>query len=78
MKKLILTVVLAAFAVAVQAADDKSCGDKDSCCSKMKTAEQTQGGCCAAKQTKVASKGKKKADTIKVVLHSPKAKSDAS
>jgi len=56
MKKLILSLALVAFAVAVQA-DGDTCPAKDkACCPKQaecpKSAEQTKAGCCpAAKQT---------------------------
>ncbi len=61
MKKLILTLTVAAFAVAVQAGGDTTCPAKDkACCAKSaeqakstcpKMAEQAKAGCCAAKQT---------------------------
>jgi hypothetical protein len=66
MKRIILSLVVMAFAVAVQADDAKSCHDKvkAGCCdSKVKTSttadtEKAQGGCCASKvKTSVETKG---------------------
>ncbi|HYG34805.1 MAG TPA: hypothetical protein VEC99_08480 [Clostridia bacterium] len=57
MKKLILSVVLATFAVAVQAGEDKACADKQAsgCCAKAKAAQQAKAECpVAAKQAKAA------------------------
>ena len=85
MKKLLLTVIVAAFAVAAQAGNDKSCADKDSagCCAKSKvsTSTEAKGECCMAKaaagtcpfKAKVASKSTK---THQALL-SPKAVSIA-
>jgi hypothetical protein len=65
MKKLILSMMLAAFAVAVQAGEEKSCSDKEGsgCCGKAKASEkvkvstqvqakgeEAKGGCCQSKQ----------------------------
>ena len=53
MKRIILTIMVAAFAVAVQAGDTKSCQekckdkDKPACCpSKAKAADKAKDGCC--------------------------------
>jgi hypothetical protein len=84
MKKFILSVALIGFAVAVQAADAKSCketaADKPACCSKMATKTATkvetscpmaESECCGANTKQTAVKKK----TVKVVLLSPKAAS---
>ncbi len=80
MKKLVLTLVVSAFAIAVQASDDKGCGDKAGCCAQMKTVAQIKsepkGDCCAAKQAQA--KANTKSCTRKTVLLSPKAQSLAS
>jgi hypothetical protein len=78
MKRIILSVIVMAFAVAVQAGDAKTTQKKDkdqpSCCaSKVKTSEQAKegscpfasGACCKQKETK------------QTVLASPKAAADA-
>ena len=80
MKKMILSLSVAAFAVAVQAGDN-ACPAKDkACCPKAteqtkatcpKAAEQAKAGCCAAKQTTATVKSTKQ-------LPSPKATSLAS
>jgi hypothetical protein len=60
MKKLLLSLTVAAFAVAVQAGDDACPAKGGSCCSKSgdqtkvtcsKAGEQAKAGCCAAKNT---------------------------
>jgi len=84
MKKFIFSILLAAFAVAVQAGDDKSaCSNKEgaSCCAKMKTSEQAEGECPMAKQAKASCPYAGKKATKEVVakqsLQSPKALADA-
>jgi hypothetical protein len=84
MKKLIFSVMLAAFALGVQAGDDKSaCTDKEgaSCCAKAKTSEQAKGECPMAKQAKAtcpyAVKNGTKEAANKQTLQSPKALADA-
>ena len=70
MKRIILSVMVLAFAVAVQAGDGSSCQDKakSGCCSdKVKTSlngqasqasDKAEGGCCANKmKTSVEAKG---------------------
>ncbi len=56
MKKLILSLMLVAFAVAVvQAGDDaKTCSDKDkaACCAKAKAGDQAKAQCPMAKEAK--------------------------
>jgi hypothetical protein len=77
MKNLILTLALAAFAVAAQAADSKpACKNsaQAGCCEKtcpMKAAAEAKSGCCT--QGKTASKGK-----VSKPLMSPKAAEVAS
>jgi hypothetical protein len=83
MKKLLLTVSLVAFAVAVQAGETKTSktsttsNDKSACCSQAKASEQTKAcdeskaSCCAS--TKVASKER----STKQALLSPKAAGEA-
>jgi hypothetical protein len=78
MKKIILSVVLAGFAVAVQAGESKAaCSDKDGgCCAKGTTTTSTKvdskqtGGCCAA-----MAKSGHKTMHVTHVLQSPKAAS---
>jgi hypothetical protein len=82
MKKLLLSVILAAFAVAVQASDTKSaCSDKEgSCCAGAKATEQTKAQCSMAKQAKAGTcsmTGKVATKEVKPVLQSPKALADA-
>ena len=88
MKKLVLSMILAAFAVAVQAsnppaANDKACGDKDSsCCGKTPTATEAKGQCPMAKESKAAccsnmAKNATKETSAKPALQSPKAMADA-
>jgi len=82
MKKLFLSITLAAFAVAVQASDSKSaCSDKEgSCCSKAKATEQTKAECSMAKTAKAGScpfAGKVATKEAKPALQSPKALADA-
>jgi len=76
MKKLLLSVVVAAFAVAVQAGDNGACG---SCCSTKKTSVEAKGECPMSKQAKAnASKTDKtlaKQASLKQPLKSPKATS---
>jgi hypothetical protein len=72
MKKLFLSVMLVAFAVAVQAGEGKACGgDKAACCAKKASVEakgqcpaaaakqaqaKSANGCCAAGKQAVAAK----------------------
>jgi len=88
MKKLILSAMLAAFAVAVQAADDKAscCSDKQaaqssSCCSKATTSEQAKGECPVMAQGKASAcpyvAKTTKETKNKSALQSPKALADA-
>ena len=74
--------MLAAFAVAVQAADTKPCADKESgCCGKMKTATEAKAECPMAKQGQATcpymAKNATKEATAKPALQSPKALADA-
>ncbi len=88
MKKLILSLVMVAFAVAVQAGDDaKSCPDKDkaACCAKMKAGDQAKAQCPMNKEAKATCPYADKADKAccnkdmaqkdaqKQALNSPKA-----
>ena len=72
MKKLILGLMVAAFAVAAQAGEGKACKDKAACGDKDKTQAKADCGdkaaCCSAGKTTAAKK----------VLMSPKAMSLAS
>lgn len=53
MKKLVLSIVVAAFAVAVQAGGDGCCSEKaSSCCSAQKTSVDAKAECPMAKQAK--------------------------
>jgi hypothetical protein len=78
MKKLVLSVMLVAFAIAVQAGEGKSCDKAAAACTKAKS-EQVKS-CCPSGGDKVASgacsmskqKGK---ETASKPLESPKAKS---
>jgi hypothetical protein len=85
MKKIILSLVVTAFAVAAQAGGTKSCQAKDTdaggcCCHhRMQTSEQAEGTCPFAKHacTKQTAAAKKMKKTVKqVVLLSPKAASE--
>lgn len=74
--------MLAAFAVAVQAADTKPCADKESgCCGKMKTATEAKAECPMAKQGQATcpymAKNATKEASAKPALQSPKALADA-
>ena len=73
MKKLILSVVFAGAALAVQAGGDKCCGDCSS--GKVQTSTETKSQCCGS-MTKETTKAKmsKKELAAKPVLQSPKAK----
>lgn len=71
MKKLLLSVVFAGAALAVQAGGDKCCGDCSS--SKVQTSTETKS-CCASKETTKTTKASKKELAAKPVLQSPKAK----
>jgi hypothetical protein len=78
MKKIILSVMLVAFAVAVQAGDTKSCqakeGSKSACCA-VKTSSQAKSGCCPMMGAKGGCKDKQAKQNA---LVSPKAASLAS
>jgi hypothetical protein len=78
MKRFILTMIVVAFAVAVQAGDEKSCQDKctakdkPACCpSKVKVSDQAKDGSCPfAKSASCDKQAKAKQQTA---LASPKA-----
>jgi hypothetical protein len=77
MKRIILSVMVLAFAVAVQAGDAKTCQDKDKdkpacCASKVKTSDEAKGSYPFAKSACC-----KQAPVKQTVLLSPKAASDA-
>jgi hypothetical protein len=78
MKRIILSLIVMAFAVAVQADDAKKSQvkdqDKPACCaSKMKTSDQAkEGGCPFAKSACCKSKGAKATTAKQTVLASPK------
>ncbi|HWV99687.1 MAG TPA: hypothetical protein VNZ64_08355 [Candidatus Acidoferrum sp.] len=82
MTKLVLSMMLAAFAVAVQAADNKALGDKDSsCCGQTKTSTEAKAECPMAKQGKATcpymARNTTKEVAAKPALTSPKALADA-
>ena len=88
MKKLILSVMLAAFAVAVQAGDDKANAtqEKPACCAKAKTAAADKAECPMAAHAKgqcpyaaksACKEGCCKEASGKQALLSPKAASEA-
>ena len=77
MKRIILSVIVMAFAVAAQAGDAKTCQDKDKdkpacCASKVKTSDEAKGSCPYAKAACC-----KQAPVKQTVLLSPKAAGDA-
>jgi hypothetical protein len=74
MKKLVLSVALAAFAVAVQAGDG-TCSSGGCCASKTTT--ETKAECPAAKQAKVTKAKSNKQLAAKQQVQSPKAMADA-
>jgi hypothetical protein len=76
MKKLILSAVLTAFAVAVYAGE--SCDGSSCCSSKTKTSLETKAGSCPASNKTVTKATKEKSGASKQVLKSPKAMSLAS
>ncbi len=74
--------MLVAFAVAVQASDDKACAGKDSaCCGKEKTSTEAKAQCPMAKQDAATcpymAKQASKDASAKPALASPKALADA-
>ena len=78
MKKIILSVIVMAFAVAAQADDAKTCQVKDknkpACCpSKAKTSDEAKGSCPFAKSVCC-----KPAPAKQAALQSPKAAAEAS
>jgi hypothetical protein len=84
MKRIILSVMVLAFAVAVQAGDDKTCQDKDkdkpACCASHKTKVSTEAntekgeGCCPFAKAACCKQTMAKQTTAKQpVLFSPKA-----
>jgi hypothetical protein len=74
MKKLVLVLTVAAFAVAVQAADNKSAQEKPACCAKTKTVAE-KGECPMAKGTCSQVAKNNDAGPAKKALLSPKAAS---
>jgi hypothetical protein len=76
MKKLVLSVMLSGFALALQAGEDASCS-AGSCCSAQKASTQAKAQCTMTKQaantcTKANKAGMKQA-SLKRPLKSPKA-----
>ena len=67
MKKLIASLVLISFAVAVQAGDSKTCVGKDKACCATKTSTAADSGCCSMTKGTTC-----KAVQAKQVLRSPK------
>ena len=79
MKKIILTLTIVAFAVAVQAGEGKTCSkDKAACAAKDKAAcaAKAESGCCA-KATASAKGTCPKSQAAKKTLMSPKAAGEA-
>jgi len=77
MKRIILSVIVMAFAVAAQADDAKKCQvvdkDKPSCCpSKVKTSDQAKEGSCPFAKSACG----KQAPVKQTALASPKAAAD--
>jgi len=74
MKKLIISVMTVAFALAVQAGDAKTSKDSDkaACCSKAKSSDQAKSACCSM------TKGASCKAPGKQALLSPKAAAEAS
>ena len=74
MKKLVLSVVFAAAAFAVQAGGDKCCSDSTS--TKVQTSTETKSQCCGSmtKETTKIKTATKKELASKPALQSPKAK----
>lgn len=82
MKKLLLTVCLAGFALVLQAGNDKAAAEKtaSSCCSGAAMTADAKGQCPMAKQAKATCPfmSKLSKDTAgKTALQSPKAQVDA-
>ena len=78
MKRIILSVIVMAFAVAAQAEDAKTCQvkdkDKPACCpSKVKTSNEAKGESCPLAKSACG----KQAPAKQPVLQSPKVASDA-
>ncbi len=76
MKKLLLSLAVAAFAVAVQAGDNGTCSEKTgACCGAKNASVEAKAECPMAKQAKVAKAGaaKQTQASAKQVLKSPKA-----
>ncbi len=78
MKRIILSAMVLAFAVAVQAGDCTNCQAKAKdtagcCCHKMKTSEQAEGTCPFAKSACCKQASAKKTSVRQPVLLSPKA-----
>jgi hypothetical protein len=82
MKRIILSVMVLAFAVAVQASDAKSAQttdkEKPACCGgKVKTSNEAKGTCPFAKSECCSQTAAKKAPVKQTALTSPKATSDS-
>jgi hypothetical protein len=76
MKKLVLSIALIAFAVAVQAGSDGACSEKSgACCSAKNASTEAKAECTMAKQAKVAKakNGTKQVSSKQQPLKSPKA-----
>ena len=72
MKKLLLSIVLAAFATMAHAGSDKKCADDAGCCSMMTTGSQTKTD-CQGKATRTTAKAAKTTASTRTALKSPKA-----
>ena len=85
MKRIILSVMVLAFAVAVQAGDATSCQNKDKdksacCASKGKVSAEAKDGCCPYAKAACCKQTQAKQQTAakQTALVSPKAGADAS
>jgi hypothetical protein len=77
MKKLMLSVILMAFAVAVQAGDSKNAQDKPACCAKKASAQAAGATCTANKGKTACAAGACEKTPVRQALLSPKAASEA-
>jgi hypothetical protein len=85
MKRIILSVMVLAFAVAVQAGDATTCQSKDKdkaacCASKVKVSTEAKEGCCPFAKAACCKQTQAKQQTAakQTALLSPKAAADAS
>jgi hypothetical protein len=84
MKRIILSVIVMAFAVAAQAGDAKTCPDKNKdqtgcCASKVKVSTEAKEGCCPLAKAACCQQASAKQTAVKqTALLSPKAAAEAS